>query len=431
MITTMQPRYRGIAIYLLQSHFSCCYSGGVVDTKEAASRVPGKVTSLLTALFLTTSDSCRTKSIAAPDSVRQDRPKPAMPSHALFSGFSSPNYTMVPDQLFDELLVDLSGAELKVLLYIIRRTYGFKRNSDAISLSQMLTGIRTKDGKILDRGVGLSKPTLLGALRGLIEQGIITAERRRSSERGDEATVYSLVFADRQPTTPPPPTPRPTPPTPTNNAQVGEGGKKTLPGGVVKKVDQGVVKKFNPQYTVRQKTETSNIRNKEENNKKSELPLDEQVYQETTIVLDELSEHDSALDTSAYRNHNKPTRSISSLRHTPQTTHQAGLAQIKARERSVDHDPNGTLRDALLGPIAQFAEEFDDQASLKSSLSRAEHLLRRSGKRVEAFVNLMWEARAITKERIRETSTRGPIASKMGYFFSVLTERLGLKEYES
>jgi hypothetical protein len=30
---------------------------------------------------------------------------------------------MVPDQLFDELLVELSGAELKVLLYIIRRTF--------------------------------------------------------------------------------------------------------------------------------------------------------------------------------------------------------------------------------------------------------------------------------------------------------------------
>ena len=28
-------------------------------------------------------------------------------------GFRSPNYTPVPDELFDELLVELSGAELK------------------------------------------------------------------------------------------------------------------------------------------------------------------------------------------------------------------------------------------------------------------------------------------------------------------------------
>ena len=43
-----------------------------------------------------------------------------------FRGFRSPSYTQVPDELFDELLVELSGGELKVLLYIIRRTFGFK-----------------------------------------------------------------------------------------------------------------------------------------------------------------------------------------------------------------------------------------------------------------------------------------------------------------
>jgi hypothetical protein len=43
-----------------------------------------------------------------------------------FKGFLSPRYTQVPDELFDELMAYLSGAELKVLLYIIRRTFGFK-----------------------------------------------------------------------------------------------------------------------------------------------------------------------------------------------------------------------------------------------------------------------------------------------------------------
>ncbi len=44
-----------------------------------------------------------------------------------FKGFISPRYTQVPDALFDELMAYLSGAELKVLLYIIRRTLGFKK----------------------------------------------------------------------------------------------------------------------------------------------------------------------------------------------------------------------------------------------------------------------------------------------------------------
>src|SRR3954466_979968 len=109
-----------------------------------------------------------------------------------FRGFRSPSYTPVPDELFDELLVDLSGAELKVLLYIIRRTFGFKRESDNISLSQMLTGLKTQDGRVLDRGVGLSKKTLLVALRALRERGVIVAEWRQSVEKGNEPTAYCL-----------------------------------------------------------------------------------------------------------------------------------------------------------------------------------------------------------------------------------------------
>lgn len=44
-----------------------------------------------------------------------------------FEGFSSPNFTSVPDEFFDVLAPRLSGSEVKVLLYIIRRTFGFKK----------------------------------------------------------------------------------------------------------------------------------------------------------------------------------------------------------------------------------------------------------------------------------------------------------------
>lgn len=123
-----------------------------------------------------------------------------------FPGFSSPNYTQVPDELFDQLLPRLSGAELKVLLYVIRRTFGFKRESDNISLSQMLHGLRSRDGRVLDHGVGLSKKTLLQAIKSLEEQNVIQTERRRSLEKGDEPTTYRLnVLGSRtaRETTPP------------------------------------------------------------------------------------------------------------------------------------------------------------------------------------------------------------------------------------
>jgi hypothetical protein len=112
-----------------------------------------------------------------------------------FPGFSSPNFTPVPDELFDQLLPVLSGSELKVLLYVIRRTFGFKREADSISLSQMLTGITTRDGRVLDQGCGIrDKKTLLEAINRLEQRRVILTQRQMSAERGNEPTTYAVRF---------------------------------------------------------------------------------------------------------------------------------------------------------------------------------------------------------------------------------------------
>jgi Bacteriophage replication protein O len=109
-----------------------------------------------------------------------------------FLGFISPRYTQVPDEVFDELMAHLSGAELKVLLYIIRRTFGFKKDSDDISLNQICNGIATREGEVIDRGTGLSLSTVQIALKGLLEKNCVITVRNRSKEKGDEPTTYSL-----------------------------------------------------------------------------------------------------------------------------------------------------------------------------------------------------------------------------------------------
>src|SRR5215212_7129830 len=113
-----------------------------------------------------------------------------------FLGFTRPTTIPIPDQVIDELLPQLSGAELKVVLYICRRTLGFQKLSDNISLQQLLSGLVKKNGDRLDYGTGLSKTTLLKTLRDLQDKGIIETTHRSSSERGDEATNYRLCFAD-------------------------------------------------------------------------------------------------------------------------------------------------------------------------------------------------------------------------------------------
>lgn len=67
----------------------------------------------------------------------------------------------------------LSGSEQKCLDYILRRTFGFDKNFDSISLSQFKNGIMKKDGEVLDYGTGLDKVTTLTALKALEEKGFI------------------------------------------------------------------------------------------------------------------------------------------------------------------------------------------------------------------------------------------------------------------
>jgi DNA-binding MarR family transcriptional regulator len=113
-----------------------------------------------------------------------------------FDGFRLPHYTQIPDEAFDYLMPRLSPAEWKVLCYIMRRTFGFQKPSDDISLKQMVEGIRTKDGTMLDEGTGLSRPTVTTAIRGLVEKGVVVAQRNRSMEKGDEPTTYQLHIVD-------------------------------------------------------------------------------------------------------------------------------------------------------------------------------------------------------------------------------------------
>jgi hypothetical protein len=115
-----------------------------------------------------------------------------------FAGFRSPRYTPTPDELFDELLAPgvLTEAELRVLLYIVRRTFGFKKDADAISLSQLTDGIIKTDGIRLDWGAGVKRAAASRAVQSLERKGIIHGTRTRSRARGNETTVYSLVMAD-------------------------------------------------------------------------------------------------------------------------------------------------------------------------------------------------------------------------------------------
>jgi phage replication O-like protein O len=113
-----------------------------------------------------------------------------------FQGFQFPTTTPVPDEVFDVLMPQLSGAELKVLLYICRRTFGFKKESDTISLHQIANGITTRDGRVLDGGTGLCKRHVQRALKVLEKKNIIKVTRRVDETGLNEVNTYSLNMQD-------------------------------------------------------------------------------------------------------------------------------------------------------------------------------------------------------------------------------------------
>lgn len=87
----------------------------------------------------------------------------------------------------------------------------------------------------------------------------------------------------------------------------------------------------------------------------------------------------------------------------------------------------------ILEYIGDFAREFNDQAPLHSSVSRAYNLFERANSTVEAFIAILYEAKSITKERssvIKATSIGDylPAKNKMAYFFSIVEDLLGLRK---
>ena len=124
---------------------------------------------------------------------REDEPAehPAI-DWSQFEGLVAPTYTQTPDAIFDWIAPFIGCTELRVLLYITRRTFGFKKQTDAISVDQMCNGIVTRDGRRLDFGTQLKRATVLAAVKGLREKNLILIRQQSDDDGGSRPTLYSL-----------------------------------------------------------------------------------------------------------------------------------------------------------------------------------------------------------------------------------------------
>jgi hypothetical protein len=110
-----------------------------------------------------------------------------------------PNTTQVPNVVLDRWMASMTGAEIKVVLYVIRRTYGFGRTSDRISVGQMVDGIVKRDGTRLDYGTGLGRSTVIAAIDGLTREGVLLRRASRAPSGADRPAVVSLNLSYEAP----------------------------------------------------------------------------------------------------------------------------------------------------------------------------------------------------------------------------------------
>ena len=103
-----------------------------------------------------------------------------MTNAAAFEGFPLPtkNWFSVPNAITDVIAEITNLAELKVLLYVIRHTWGYHEygKPKAISIDEFMHGRRQASGRRIDSGTGLSHHSVIDGLRRAVEHGYLLCE---------------------------------------------------------------------------------------------------------------------------------------------------------------------------------------------------------------------------------------------------------------
>lgn len=99
-----------------------------------------------------------------------------------FIPVKAPAYFQCPNELVDHWLPLLKETELKVLLVIIRKTFGWHKKRDRISISQLM------------KFTGLSRQSVITASDSLANKGIILKET--FGNLGQEETFYELIVIE-------------------------------------------------------------------------------------------------------------------------------------------------------------------------------------------------------------------------------------------
>jgi phage replication O-like protein O len=83
----------------------------------------------------------------------------------------------------DDHLAELTGAETKVLLYLVRCTAGWHKDGDRVSRAQ------------IGRVTGLNKATVSAAVKGLCDRGLLSIDRPHDRAGRMDVNTYHVAFS--------------------------------------------------------------------------------------------------------------------------------------------------------------------------------------------------------------------------------------------
>jgi hypothetical protein len=328
-----------------------------------------------------------------------------------FEGFDSPNTTPVPDVFFDLLAPQCSEAELRVLIYIMRRTFGFKKNSDAISLSQMVDGITTRDGRVLDLGTGMSRRGVMKGCAGLVTKGVIEVRKRRADQGDSDINIYRLRFK--------------------NTAEIEiMGVGNDVPYGRERRAprvgNEGAPQETGLQETDQQQTEIYS------NEIESNFPTSKETYARLSTTLRARGTvdngragdggHTPSSEPAAHKRLRTVAQAVTAGQSLP-------AAPTGSKETRRGRPPKAPYIEATMIDFSSLVLNDPDHA--RANVTRAIRLWQASGMDEERFVQeVIYPARSLTqqagdiKKRAGDGSGR---RNKAPYFFAVVEDLLGLR----
>lgn len=323
-----------------------------------------------------------------------------------FPGFDRPesNFFRMPNSWTDITAEINNIAELKVVEYILRHTWGYQEYGvkKHITIDEFVHGRRRQDGSRIDKGTGLSERAVYDGLRKAVENGLVE-EEVDDTDRGRVKKFYSVRMAEN--------------PSSDEHLQSLHPTSQSL---------HPYPAKFAP------RTEKETLERQED------LSNFERSHRQLTTSEesgpDEFAGSRHALEANRERPPRRRSTQARSSNSRVRGEEQRTNAATRIRDKSVAPAETDVADRAYLQPFLEdFARELGDEAPLSSSITRTLNIFSAAVVPVEQWDDLLYQARALTQEhtgQIRKVTGSGEAIqhkNKMPYFFATLEQLVGLR----